>query len=438
MGEAWREQLARRSAVAGDRPRARAQREEPALRAAFDEFVRRHAQPGYAAAPAFQAWAPPSRGGSTTTRCSARCTPASTTARGPSGRGRCASATRWRSAAARVELGRRDALPEVAAVGSPTRSGTTRRRRRGPCRSWATSPSWWTATAPTSGRTPSRSELERLGRRAARRLQHRRAELGHAGLPVGPAGGRRTSRGFAPGPAARQRCSTATGSITSSASTEPTCSPRRFPRALHAGRPDAQLALGETVLSIFGQPAPHHRRGSRHGARLRARVAPAPGRARLQGVPLGTRLGDEGSRTATRRISGGVGGDLRHARHRDPAAWWDGLDAAERAAVLATPAWRRRAAAWPNRPARSRPRSATCSSRCCSRPAPTSFCCPSRTSSAGATASTFRRIGRQNWTWRLPWPVDRLASEPKKRRSAAPRCGAGARRTQGRRIRPTR
>ena len=57
MGEAWREQLAAaRRSPAIDYALVRRVK-EPALRAAFAEFVRRRAQPGYGAAPAFQAWA---------------------------------------------------------------------------------------------------------------------------------------------------------------------------------------------------------------------------------------------------------------------------------------------------------------------------------------------------------------------------------------------
>ncbi len=121
------------------------------------------------------------------------------------------------------------------------------------------------------------------------------------------------------------------------------------------------------------------------------------------------------------------------------AAWWDGLDRSERAAVLATPGVARRAARLDD---------------------------PTGDFSAAlrdvflevlfASGSDFlllpiqdvfgwrdrinipADLGPENWTWRLPWPVDALASEPEAQERAATlgrwsvkyRRGTGARRVR--------
>ncbi len=125
-----------------------------------------------------------SRGGSTITRSSARCTRGTRNGPGPTGRTALRDRHPRRSTAARAELAddilfdstcsgwpassgpraRRDAAP-VALLRRPAVHGQRRQRRR----------------LGAAGRVPAR----RVGRRAARRLQRHRPGLGPAGLPLG-------------------------------------------------------------------------------------------------------------------------------------------------------------------------------------------------------------------------------------------------------------
>ena len=82
------------------------------------------------------------RGGSTTTRCSGRCTRGSRSARGPTGRSRCARASPMRSRGRARRAGRRPAVPPVPAVGGgrpvgqPHATRPARSRCLATCRSW--------------------------------------------------------------------------------------------------------------------------------------------------------------------------------------------------------------------------------------------------------------------------------------------------------------
>ena len=69
---------------------------------------------------------------------------------------------------------------------------------------------------------------------------------------------------------------------------------------------------------------------------------------------------------------------------------------------------------------RSTPACATRCSRRCSRPDQICCCCRFRTFSAGAIASTSPRPSSpSNWTFRLPWPIDRLDDIPEARERQA-------------------
>ena len=134
--------------------------------------------------------------------------------------------------------------------------------------------------------------------------------------------------------AQRAAVTTATASITSSASTARSRAARQPTGSFDPPDEPAQLALGERLLRRFHDD----------GARIIAEdlgVVPdfvrrslPSGRSRLQGAPLGARV--EGARPAvprSRRRTRHVGRDDRHARHRPDRPWWDAADADERASV---------------------------------------------------------------------------------------------------------
>ncbi len=187
--------------------------------------------------------------------------------------------------------------------------------------------------------------------------------------------------------------------------------PARFTPA----EPDAQLALGEKVLSILSQAG-----------------------ATIVAEDLGTV--PDFVRESLRRLNVPGYKVFRWERHWDTkgqpyrapssyprasvatsgthdtetnAAWWDGLDATERAAVLATPGVTRRAARLGDL---SGDFSAALrdvllevlfasGSDYLLLPIQDVFGWRDR-------INTPADLGPENWTWRLPWPVDALASEP--------------------------
>lgn len=194
-------------------------------------------------------------------------------------------------------------------------------------------------------------------------------------------------------------------------------SPKRFDPAEEA----AQLALGERVLSIFA--------GSGAGI-IAEDLGTVPDFVRQSLA----RLGVPGSKV------------FRWERHwdqptrpyRDPAtypavsmatsgthdtepaaAWWDGLDAAERAAVLATPGVGERAAALENPAGPFSPglRDALLGALFASGsdilllPIQDAFGWRDRVNVPAV-------IDDHNWTWRLKWPVDTLDREPEARERA--------------------
>ncbi len=171
--------------------------------------------------------------------------------------------------------------------GSPTSSGPRRTRRR----------DRRVRRFPVHGQRRQRRRLgaaarvprRGVGRRSAGRLLRDRAGLGPAGLPVGRARSERLRVAAAASRPLRRRCSTASASITSSASTARSFANRTADALPSAGRTGAGRQ-GERLLTLFREQAAHHRRGSRHGARLRPRVARSPRHPGLEGDALGTRL----------------------------------------------------------------------------------------------------------------------------------------------------
>ena len=196
---------------------------------------------------------------------------------------------------------------------------------------------------------------------------------------------------------------------------------RTFSRPLDS--PEGSLRPAERGRSARPRRTPHgdfhrvrgtdHRRGSRRRARLRARVAHQPGHPRVQSLPLGARVG--GARPAVPRpgaIPRALCGHDRHARHRPDR---DVVGHGRRR----TSAQRLRAAADRARVGRPSPTAAPFT--------PALRDAILRTLYASASdlllipfqdvfgwtdrINTPATVTDENWTWRLPWPVDTLADQ---------------------------
>ena len=236
---------------------------------------------------------------------------------------------------------------------------------------------------------------------------------------------RTTSAGCAIARGAARSSTTATASITSSASIAPTAG-RETAASRSSRRPTkpSSSRSANACSTVFRDAgARHHRRGSRHRSRLRARVARAPGRAGISRVPLGARLARR--RTAVPRSAdypplsvatsgthdtephGGLVGERGGGRTR-----------ARFASCRRCGGWRGR-----RRPLDARATTRACAMSCskrCLRPVRTCCCCRFRMCSAGAIASTSpATVNDRNWTFRLPWPVDRLDDVPEARERQA-------------------
>ena len=180
-----------------------------------------------------------------------------------------------------------------------------------------------------------------------------------------------------------------------------------------------QIALGERLLSIFREVGlDDHRRGSRHGARFRPRVARAPRRPRLPRASVGAALAQRRAAVPrSRRVPGDLGRHLRDARHR--------IDGRLVGARLG---------------GRAASRSRRC--RRCGGSPEQAICAATRYNPAVrdallealfASGSNLlllplidvfgwsdrinepATIGGDNWTFRLPWPSDRLDEIPEAR-----------------------
>src|SRR5262245_11337386 len=199
--------------------------------------------------------------------------------------------TQWMDARARARQRR------AAVRRSPVHGRRRQRRRVG-------------AAAPVPAR--------RLGRRAARRIQRDRAGLGHAALQLGGDGARAlplAARAVAP-----QRRSVRRLPRRSSRRLLPYVrkDEARRRRLLHPRRRAVAARAGRAAHGFVSQRGRgNHRRGSRHRARLGARVARSARRARLSCVPLGAALAHRRPAVPRpARVSEGVGRDVGDARHR--------------------------------------------------------------------------------------------------------------------------
>ncbi len=195
--------------------------------------------------------------------------------------------------------------------------------------------------------------------------------------------------------------------------------PQRPRHVLAAGRAVAAGPGGADDAALLGERRPDHRRGPRRGARLRPRVARAPAGARAEGAPLGARL--ERTRpavplaaAATRRIRS------PSARTHDTetqAEWWDRADAEERRLCAGLPGLAE-AGAGPDTPFSPAIRDALlraifgAGSDFVILPVQDVFGWRDRVNVPGIVAD-------DNWTWRLPWPVDDLPAQPEAGERAA-------------------
>ena len=175
--------------------------------------------------------------------------------------------------------------------GSPASSGRRRARPPGRSRCWATSSLWSAATAPTSGRARTSSGwTPRLG--PAGRVQLHRAGLGPSRLSLG--GGRRRRVRVAAAPRPPEHRPVRRLPHRSSRRLLPHLLPaaRRRRGRVHAvgpDRPDRPRRARPLRTPRHGRRT--RRRGSRRRPGLHPRVPRASGRRRLQGVPLGARVG---------------------------------------------------------------------------------------------------------------------------------------------------
>jgi 4-alpha-glucanotransferase len=116
------------------------------------------------------------------------------------------------------------------------------------------------------------------------------------------------------------------------------------------------------------------------------------------------------------------------------AAWWDGLDASERAAVLATPGVARRAARLDDRSGDFSAALGDVLLEALFASGSDLLLLPIQDVFGWRDRINIPAdLGPENWTWRLPWPVDALASEPEaeERAAALRRCSTKYRRGHG-------
>ena len=392
-------------------------------RAAFDRFRERRVGRGRPAralrSPYFDR---AKAGGSTTTRSSARCTRERTAVTGATGpRGAARPATRplaearagsWRPRSCSTPYLQWLADEPVAQARDGVRSSACS----------AISRSWSAATAPTSGRGSTTSASMR---RSARRPMRSPRPVRTGGFPayrwdVVAARRLRVARASAPG--AARSSTTATASITSSASIAPTSAsaigeaaftPPDRAVADRAGRADARI--------LARRRRADHCRGSRRDPRLRPRVAGAAARSPAQGAALGAGLGRAGP--AVQGSAAVSASDRwRSAARTTPRRWRSGgtRRRSRNARRCRARSHGLAPAAIPTAPFNDTTRDACCSvlyaagSDFVLLPIQDVFGWRDRINMPAV-------VYDENWTWRLPWPVEDLAtgSDPSGRRSSA-------------------
>jgi 4-alpha-glucanotransferase len=208
------------------------------------------------------------------------------------------------------------------------------------------------------------------------------------------------------------------------------------PTGFTPAEPDAQLALGEAVLSVLGQAGativaedlgtvPNFVRESLHRLNVPGyKVFRWERHWETKGRPYRAPSAYPRSSVAT---SG------THDTETN-AAWWDGLDASERAAVLVTPGVARRAAHLANASGEFSPALRDILLEVLFASGSDYLLLPIQDVFGWRDRINVPAdLGPENWTWRLPWPVDGLAteSEAQERAAALGRWSAKYRRGHG-------
>jgi 4-alpha-glucanotransferase len=194
------------------------------------------------------------------------------------------------------------------------------------------------------------------------------------------------------------------------------------PAGFTPAEPAAQLALGETVLSILGQA----------GATIIAEdlgtvpdfVRESLRRLNVPGYKVFRwerhwEMKGQPYRSPSAYPAASVATSGTHDTETN-AAWWDGLDATERAAVLATPGVARRARRVAGAAGEFSPELRDVLLEVLFASGSDFLLLPVQDVFGWRDRINIPAdLGPQNWTWRLPWTIDRLSSEPEAQERAA-------------------
>ena len=361
-----------------------------------------------------------SAGGSTTTRCSGRCTTSTGPPTGGTGSRSCATATRRRSS--------------TRASGWPTASSTTSTCSGWPTTQWRRARTRSAATSALFGDFPfmvSGHSADVWARQHEFRIDasvgvppDAFSETGQDwGLPV-YRWDRVRRDGYEWLRQRARRCSRALRRV-------PRRSPGRLlphlrararrPQLLHARRRAVADRAGRAHhAALQGAGRPHHRRGPRHRPRLRPRVADAAAHSRAEGAALGARLAQPRPAVpAIRRDYAAESVAISGTHDTETLAeWWDGAEPERTPPV-------RRDSGLARRRLRSR--------RALRSPAIRDALLRALFG-AGSDfvivpfqdlfgwrdrVNVPAVVNDENWTWRLPWPIDDLSVLPEARERAA-------------------